>query len=212
MNISFYIDKILSLCFPPQKQSRYFLHWSPADYRTQIQSALSINTSIHALFQYKDPIARMLIRSIKKEKILSIRDALASLMAEEIMGMYAETYAFNNNPVYIVPIPLSHRRLQERGFNQSGFLAQKVAHILGPSFVYSPYLLHKIKETKKQALLHRRDRLTNPIGSFKASNVPIGAHIILIDDVVTTGATTGEARKMLLQAGAHEVTVYCVAH
>ncbi len=212
MHINIYIDKLLSFCFPLKAESAYFIQWDVSTYRAKLTPSASLGTRTYSLFSYKDKNVRKLIHSLKKEKVLSIRDAIASLMAEEIIGIFADEYIFETTPIYLVPIPLSKKRLRERGFNQSAWIASKVAEIAGEGFAYKPQLLSKIKETKKQSRLHRNERLSNPLGSFRASGVPKGARIIIIDDVFTTGATTLEARKMLMQAGARSVDVFCVAH
>lgn len=212
MSLWHILEHIISTIFPLRKESQYFSGWRTSDYRKRLPPPIQNQNSITALFSYKHKDVRTLIRSIKKEKVATIRDPLAELLADEILATYTDSAITTKTPVYIIPIPLSQKRLRERGFNQSGWIAQKIADNLGKGFVYAPYMLRKIRETKKQALLRRNDRLVNPAGSFRAQNVPTGAHIILIDDVATTGATVNEAKKVLRLAGAKKIEVFCIAH
>ncbi|KKS56700.1 MAG: Competence protein F, partial [Candidatus Nomurabacteria bacterium GW2011_GWF1_42_40] len=76
-------------------------------------------------------------------------------------------------------------------------------------------ILIKPKDTKHQAHIENRsERLKNIIGSFTVKNSEIikGRNIILIDDILTTGATLSEARKVLKRAGARKVIAFTVAH
>ncbi len=212
MSIRNIIEHLASVLFPLRRESAYFRDWHTKDFKNKLSSSPDYNESTIALFSYKDPIVRTLIRSLKKEKVANIRDPLAELLAEEILATYADTAISVETPTYIVPIPLHKKRLRERGFNQSAWLGKKIADNLGDSFVYAPHLLRKVRETKKQALLRRSERLKNPSGSFSAGRVPAGAHIILVDDVVTTGATVSEAKRVLRSAGAKKISVVCVAH
>jgi predicted amidophosphoribosyltransferase len=75
--------------------------------------------------------------------------------------------------------------------------------------------LIKPQDTEHQARIeNRRERMKNIIGSFKVldTNSVIGSNIILIDDILTTGATLSEAKKTLKQAGARKVIAFTVAH
>jgi len=107
----------------------------------------------------------------------------------------------------IAAVPLSKKGLLQRGFNQSLLLGKELSKNSGlPLF---PNALIKIKETMPQALLSRKERLTNLKGAFRAEGEASGKTFLLVDDVMTTGATLAECSKALLKAGAKEV--YAVA-
>jgi ComF family protein len=103
----------------------------------------------------------------------------------------------------LIPIPLSKKRLRWRGFNQ----AEIIARALGEAFAYPlNFALHRKNRTAPQASLNESDRATNIQGSFVWTGPNLsGQTIILIDDVVTTGATLNEAAKILRAAGAGQV-------
>lgn len=111
----------------------------------------------------------------------------------------------------LIPVPLSFRRLIYRRYNQSALLAHelsKLTHI--PVDVCS---LKKIKNTKPQSLLAEKARLKNVKNAFelkKPLNIK-GKRIVLIDDVMTTGATLSECAKVLLKNGAKSVDTLTIA-
>lgn len=109
----------------------------------------------------------------------------------------------------IVPVPLSMRRLKERGFNQSLLIARVISkEIKAPLLMDS---LIKKKETPPQTGLSARERLSNLRNAFDVKEVLRDLRILLVDDVMTTGATVRECSKQLMKAGAKEVIVLTLA-
>jgi len=110
----------------------------------------------------------------------------------------------------LLPIPLSAARLAERGFNQSLLLALQ----LSPSKTQS-HLLLRTRHTQAQSQLNRQARLSNLLGAFAMSPLEAGAvrgqHILLIDDVMTSGATLNLVAQVLKQAGAQKVSALVLA-
>jgi competence protein ComFC len=110
----------------------------------------------------------------------------------------------------IVPVPLSTRRSRERGYNQAALLARPMALALG--LPYRPCALKRVRETRTQVGLSIAQRRTNVKGAFLANPTLVaGKSVILIDDVITTGATMNEAGKALKQAGASRVVALTLA-
>lgn len=111
----------------------------------------------------------------------------------------------------IVPVPLSYRRLFKRGYNQSAILAKMLSRQTGISIDLTG--LKKCRHTKPQSLLLGNARLSNVKNAFQVvQNEHIkGKRILLIDDVMTTGATLSECTKVLLKAGALSVDTLTVA-
>jgi ComF family protein len=109
----------------------------------------------------------------------------------------------------IVPVPMSKKGLIKRGFNQSLLLSRVIEKQTGiPLFMNS---LFKIKDTPPQIGLSARERLTNLKKAFEVRGNLKGLCLLLVDDVITTGATVRECSKMLMKAGAEEVTVLALA-
>ena len=108
----------------------------------------------------------------------------------------------------VVPIALHPRRLDARGYDQSGLLAANLARDCEWSMVAA---LTRVRDTPTQVGLGRVARRTNVAGAFTATMRLDGMHILLVDDVLTTGATLTEAARTCRAAGAASVVATCLA-
>ncbi len=108
-----------------------------------------------------------------------------------------------------VPVPLHPRRLAERGFNQAALLAAEVAG----ERTTAPRALSRARDTPQQAMLDRAGRLKNVTRAFEAIDPARvrGRRVVLVDDVMTTGATLTACAEALLEAGASSVVGLVVA-
>ena len=109
----------------------------------------------------------------------------------------------------VVPVPLSIKRLRERGFNQSLLLARVISREKKLPLLID--ILFKKKETSPQTGLSGKERLLNLKNAFVVKRDIRGLRLLLVDDVMTTGATVTECSKQLMKAGAKEVTVLTLA-
>ena len=111
----------------------------------------------------------------------------------------------------LLPVPLFPVKQRERGFNQAERLAQRLGRAVNVPVRID--ILKRILPTPTQTRLSRSQRAENMRHAFalKREEQFQGAHFVLIDDVFTTGATTSACAKLLLRAGAEEVTVWTVA-
>lgn len=109
----------------------------------------------------------------------------------------------------IIPVPLHKRDKRRRGYNQSELIAREVAKRLAVPCCTNAIV--KLKETKAQKTLSRKERKINLRGAFAAvrRELMAGQRILLIDDVCTTGATLAELTKLLKENGAE--TVFCAS-
>jgi ComF family protein len=113
---------------------------------------------------------------------------------------HARTRDFAPAPTLVVPVPLHPRRLAERGFNQAALLARPLARDLGAALAL--HVLVRTKDTARQAALERSARLVNLEGAFRARRRLDGHHVLLVDDVCTTGATLRACAGELTRVGA----------
>lgn len=113
-----------------------------------------------------------------------------------------------DHPLLVTAVPLSIRRLRERGYNQSEQIARRTAECL--KLPYEEVLL-KIKENRVQHELSGEERQKNVRGVYRVHEgiVLVGKTVLLVDDIVTTGATLCECTRMLYKAGASQV--FCAA-
>ncbi len=111
----------------------------------------------------------------------------------------------------IVPIPMLKRDIKTRTFNQTELIAKTLSEKLGRPCEFE--ILRKIKPTRFQADLGREERWSNIVGAFNIENIGAvkGKSVLLVDDIVTTGATTIEATRVLHKADVKNVTVFAIA-
>lgn len=111
----------------------------------------------------------------------------------------------------IVPVPLHPLKQHERGFNQAERLARHLSQAAG--LPLNTQVLRRVKHTVSQTRLSRAERAANLRGAFvaKAGERLAGARLVLVDDVMTTGATLNAAATALRQAGAHAVCAWTLA-
>jgi len=109
----------------------------------------------------------------------------------------------------VIPVPLTSKGLRRRGFNQSLLIARVIAqNTQVPLFMDT---LFKVRETPPQIGLSARERKSNLKNTFTVAGDIKDKRILLIDDVMTTGATITECSKVLLKAGAKEILVITLA-
>ena len=170
-----------------------------------------------AILAYKEPLVRNAIWEMKYRGNREITKRLAKVVYEFLLAEVEDWQTFSNfiEPI-IIPVPITKKRKVERGFNQSERLSIYIDKLdRGHNFGVKLGLLEKVKETPKQSLSKSRsERLENLKGSFKVKEPEQirGRNIIILDDVITTGATMREIKKCLKQAGARKVVGVAVAH
>lgn len=121
-----------------------------------------------------------------------------------LMAKKAVLSGLHKSARVIIPLPLHPTREAERGYNQSALLARQVARELS---IPCADVLRRIRYEKKQTGLSRQERKANLNGAFavEQAGAVSGRSVLLVDDIVTTGATLGAAARCLLENGAAEV-------
>jgi ComF family protein len=147
-------------------------------------------------------IARALVSRLK----FSDRQDLARAMAAMMVGAGAPFLAEADA---VLPVPMHRGRLWRRRFNQSALLAREIAAISGKT--YWPDALLRVRQTAPQLGLRREQRRRNLAGAIEANPSYqariAGAHLVVIDDVRTTGSTLNACAHMLRKAGATRIDV-----
>ena len=155
----------------------------------------------HAVFRYETPLDRLLPR-LKFHEDLAAGRLCADLMAEALAGAA--------RPDALIPLPLHRRRLRARGFDQTLELARPLARTL--ALPLRDDLLSRVRETAPQSRLDAAARRRNLRGAFAVRpGIALPAHVALIDDVMTTGATLHAAADALLRAGVARVDAWVCA-
>lgn len=155
-----------------------------------------------AAARYEGPL-RDALHAFKFEKRRALARPLADLVLEQCgAGLAADVDA-------LVPVPLGRDRERERGFNQARLIAERVAASLDRRL--KPGWLTRVRSTASQSDLGAEERRTNVRGAFVAAATVAGRHVVVVDDVLTTGATAAECCRALRLAGARVVGVLSVA-
>ena len=167
---------------------------------------------LHVCFSYKDPRVAKAIHLLKFRGRASLAEALAVPLSDLALSIAEETL-MTPSLIVLVPVPSNTKRVRDRGFDQASLLASLVAEISGFHRVHA---LTRVKNARPQTELSRRERLENMRGVFAIVPNQMtflrGKTVILIDDVMTTGATMREARKVLLESGVRSVHGITLAH
>jgi ComF family protein len=159
---------------------------------------------MHAASDYQPPLSNW-ISALKFNSQLHHVQSLAKLF---VMSLVGRTLPM---PQAIVPAPLSTSKHLERHYNQARLLAQSIAYKLDISVI--DQVLTKIKNTKPQTELNRKQRLLNPVHAYKAITLsPSFEHVAIFDDVITTGASMNAMVETLKKANPNlKIEVWSIA-
>ncbi len=166
-------------------------------------------TWVHALLPYSDEGVRALIKSIKYYDDRTSAKRVGVLAADYVLEVVHELRTLDGwDSVLVVPIATSRARRAQRGYNQTERVARAIAK--ASSLPYADVLTRDDRQS--QVHVPRRMRKSNIAGAFRAGASAEGHHIILIDDVVESGATLVDAKRALTEAGARGVIAIALAH
>jgi len=146
-----------------------------------------------AVFRYEFPIDR-LIHALKYAHRLASADFLGKALAQLPAPL---------RPDLILPVPLSAARLAQRGFNQALEIARPLARALGAPLEITH--IHRRRDTAPQASLPWKERTKNIRHAFECEIDLAGKSVLVVDDVMTTGATLDELARTLKAHGAERV-------
>ncbi|MBQ2668753.1 MAG: ComF family protein [Clostridia bacterium] len=165
--------------------------------------ALKVRRSAYTLecrapMRYRDPFRRTLQRFKFRDET-----GMAAPLAIQMKRILDADAKFD----CIVPVPISRERMRERGYNQSALLAEALSKETG---IPCRLLLEKTVHNQTQHRLSAKEREKNVRGVYRAEDCT-GLRILLVDDIVTTGATVRECSRTLYAAGAAHIDVVCCA-
>jgi ComF family protein len=195
---------LLDLIFPPTSGEQIVRSLTASDI-VRFRSQTTVG-NVGVLASYRSREMRALIWELKYHGNTHAAELLGTLFREAVCTKLS-------GPWMIVPVPLATARKNERGYNQVALVAsraiQNLSHISLATDVMS-----RIRATPPQTRLSRKERLLNVHGAFTVRDPARieGKRVLLVDDVVTTGATLAEAARVLTEAGASEVRMIALAH
>jgi len=210
-----FIQSALDVILPRKERAlridEYRIEHMPVVPREHEVSGVQITT----LMSYRDQAVEDCIRALKYDKSAHAAQLLADILAEYLREEIASLRSFSTKQVLLVPIPLHPRRFRERGFNQVGLVLERLPAEFknGELSMIAFSIIERVRETPPQTRLSRAERLANMKDAFALTdmNAALDSHIILIDDVTTTGATLAEAARPLINLGA-SVSLLAFAH
>lgn len=199
------LEEFLRLFFPLSEDEQIIKGLSPNNFLSKLFVRKSHGCVV--LTNFRDKEVRATLHLVKFHR---------HPLAVELASSLLEAWLFSHveSPATLIPIPLSARRLRERGFNQVEVVVKNVIRSQS-GFEMDTHILKRIRHTDAQTKLTKKDRLTNVTGAFtvtKTVNELHSKHIILIDDVMTTGATLKAAREAIEVLKPASVTCVAIAH
>jgi competence protein ComFC len=212
------ITTALDFLFPPNALDVQMARTTPEELgvKVRMENHAPKKASI-ILFDYNDPLIKHMIWTLKYKKNRRAATLFSEVLREVLVEELSDHVIFSSfeNPL-LIPIPLSKKRLRERGFNQMDLVGKNLVVEGGGTWLeFRNDILEKVKETPPQTTLkNRKERINNLSGAFQVRNEAMiqGHNALLLDDVTTTGSTLTEARRVLLNAGARNVITIALAH
>lgn len=188
------IEKIMTSTCPECGKISKNSDYCPAC-RRRVKASLQ---SIMIASSYHSPVVKELIHEFKYCGMTAISSVCGELIYSRIANIITV------KDLVIVPVPLHKKRQNHRGFNQSELLARYLSKRLNIS---GGNALERVVNTKNQVTLSRKERFLNLEDAFVCVDREFieGKNVLLIDDVMTTGATLNECAKILKKAGAKKV-------
>lgn len=205
--------KWLDFIFPPRTDESALRDVSTDDFLALVAPRLVPETrpGTVALLPYHDERVRSAIHEAKYHGSERAFQLLALAVVEYLRDFDDVGFRKPNIDFVLVPIPLGKQRMKERGYNQAEEIAKRAAKQLSGALVEN--ILERTRETTSQVSLPRHEREKNMRGAFGAASSVDPSHTyIILDDVLTTGATLQAAIDALQKAGAKNIIPLALAH
>ena len=191
-------------CFGCHKGNKYLCSLCESKLTTGLLSQKDLFEGMISVYKY-DGLTKVIVEKIKYEYISDAVDEMALLMGKKLKLNYPNVVKYWQKEGFIfIPIPLYWQRKNWRGFNQSEILAKSLSKIF--HLKYDENFLVRIVKTKNQATIKNREiRSKNIKNVFEIGQRKNIKKVILVDDVITSGATMTAALKTLKDFGVQKV-------
>ena len=199
------LQKLFSLLFPERDDARIVRTLSFKTLRGLYQHQIVRGDNTYSLLPYSDSRVRACVHEAKFHKNEQAFQLLSTVLSQYLRTQHIDI---------LVPIPLTYKRQKKRGYNQVTRIVEssEAKHLLDTEILY------KHTDTKPQTKLNRDERLHNVKDVFAVYDTPknrkkiLGAHLLILDDVTTTGATLEAAKTALLLYEPAQITCLALAH
>jgi len=197
------------VCTTCRHSMPFTLHHEDAHNETakKFYGRLPLEHASALLYFHKEGIVQELIHNLKYRRQQQVGSLMGSWYAP-----FLNKVAALNDVTDVVPVPLHPKKLRERGYNQVAKFGKALAS--GMNIAYTDDVLLRTSYTKTQTLKNRELRagIINTAFDVKYDNSHIGKHFLLVDDVITTGATLEACGKLLLQIPDAKVSIVTIAY
>ncbi len=166
--------------------------------------------TVYIITNYDEPCISKALHELKYRGVKSVADQCGKLILQYFS--FHSDFDGSSGEFWVVPIPISYKRYLARGYNQSALLAKHVQSAITNSSTKN--ILRRTKHSTSQVNLTKDERIVNHQNSFLCSvdEIPADVHVILVDDVITTGATLDACAGVLFAKGAKRVSAVVFAH
>ena len=156
-------------------------------------------------YKYEGIIRNLIIKYKFNDKAYLYKTFSEILLKNKNLCKFLESYDI------IIPVPLHKKRLKERGYNQADLITKEIAKNSG--LMYYRDVLIKNKNIKPQSVKNVQDRINDVLGIYEVKNIYLldNKNVLIFDDIYTTGSTTKECKKVLLDAGANKVGILALS-
>jgi ComF family protein len=196
--------QVAILCYDCIVRTIYTTHWAkPQNYLyNRLIDQMPIEKAASLLVYEELSVAQNLLHNFKYKKITEIGHVFGAMLADKIVE-----YNWYKGMDCIVPIPMTKGKEKIRGFNTAQILAEEIANKTHLPIIADALI--KSKETISQTQMAKSSRVKNARGIFKINNsIAIkDKHVMLVDDIVTTGSTISDAGLELLTNGISKLSI-----
>lgn len=204
-------NTILDLIFPPRDEELCVRQLTQEHMHKLLKPRLIEHTSpaTISLLPFKNKYVRALIHECKYHHNTRAAELLAHTLTTFLTEYIIDQNEFHGMKMTLVPIPLSNKRYAERGYNQVALVSTRVSKMCT---IPHSTILKKVTDTQSQTKLTKVERLQNQKDAFIAECTSKTTTYVVIDDVLTTGATLGAAIAALKKTGAENIVPIALAH
>lgn len=186
--------------------------------RTITTKPKALSGSVAALFDYRNPLVKKAIWALKYHRKRALGNYFGTALYREFFKQLSRKSERKKEEIVLIPVPASKKAVATRGYNHASIIAQAIARCAKKDdmlLIVRGDILYKEKENQQQARARsKKRREENVAGIFSIKNGEFlqGKTVILIDDVITTGATIAEARRAIKECEPKRVLAIAVAH
>ena len=214
------MPSFLDFLFPPRADEKVVRETTLDEFLSLVTPVLASETRPETvvLLPFNDPRVRGALHEAKYHGSEQAFAYLGTALAEYLQEIRSDlAFPRSDLGIKIVPVPLGEMRRRERGFNQVEEIAKRALRALGKNSLFALHasLLERTRETPTQVALPREEREKNMRGAFRVvQDAPLDPSLlyIILDDVITTGATLQAAVTALKDAGATNILPIALAH